>query len=52
MEWHPSGVTRTRIQVIRVNFSEFFVQGKGSKFSASYPRSTAALTVYYYSDKV
>ena len=51
MAWHPSGVTRTRIQVIGVNFSEFFVQGKRRKFSSSYPKSTAALTIYYDSDK-
>ena len=26
--WHPSGVTRTRIRVIRVNFSEILIKGK------------------------
>ena len=30
MEWHLSGVTRTRIRVIGVNFSEFLSQGKGN----------------------
>ena len=28
MEWHPSGVTRTRIRVFWVNFSEFLIKGK------------------------
>ena len=27
MEWHPSGVKRTRIRVIGVNFSEFLSKG-------------------------
>ena len=29
MGWHPSGVTKTRIQVIGVNFSDFLIKGKG-----------------------
>ena len=28
MEWHPSGVTRTKIRVVGVNFSEFLIKGK------------------------
>ena len=28
MEWHPSRVTRTRIQVIGVIFSDFLIKGK------------------------
>ena len=28
MKWHPSGVTRTRIRVIAVNFSEILIKGK------------------------
>ena len=28
MGWHPSGVTRARIRVIEVNFSEFLIKGK------------------------
>ena len=28
MGWHPSGVTRTRIRVTEVNFSEFLFKGK------------------------
>ena len=28
MRWHPSGVTRTTIRVIGVNFGEIFIQGK------------------------
>ena len=28
MEWHPSGVTRTRNRVIGVNVSEFLIKGK------------------------
>ena len=30
MECHPSGVTRTRIRVIGVNFSELLIKGKGN----------------------
>ena len=26
--WHPSGVTRTGIRVIGVNFSDFLIKGK------------------------
>ena len=32
MGWHPSGVRRARIRVIGVNFSEFFIKGKGILF--------------------
>ena len=28
MEWHPSVVTRTKIRVVGVNFSEFLIKGK------------------------
>ena len=28
MAWHPKGVTRTRIRVIAVDFSEFLTKGK------------------------
>ena len=28
MGWHPSGVTKTRIQVIGVNFSDLLIKGK------------------------
>ena len=28
MEWHPSGVTRTKIRFVGVNFSEFLIKGK------------------------
>ena len=28
MGWHPSGLTRTRIRVIGVNFSDFLIKGK------------------------
>ena len=28
MGWHPSGVKRTRIRVIGVNFSDFDIKGK------------------------
>ena len=28
MGWHPSGVKRTRIRVIGVNFSDFYIKGK------------------------
>ena len=28
MGWHPSGVKRTRIRVIGVNFGDFCVKGK------------------------
>ena len=28
MRWYPSGVTRTTIRVIGVNFGEIFIQGK------------------------
>ena len=31
--WHLSGVTRTRIRVIGVNFSEFLSQEKERRFS-------------------
>ena len=33
VEWHLSGVTRTRIRVIGVNFSEFLSQEKERRFS-------------------
>ena len=33
MKWHPSGVTRTRIRVIGVNFSEILVKRKDSDSS-------------------
>ena len=33
MGWHLSGVTRTRIRVIGVNFSEFLSQEKERRFS-------------------
>ena len=32
MGWHPGGVRRARIRVIGVNFSEFFIKGKGILF--------------------
>ena len=32
MQWHPSGVKRTRIRVIKVNFSDFLIKGKEIKF--------------------
>ena len=28
MGWHPSGVKRTRIRVIGVNFSDFYIKGR------------------------
>ena len=28
MRWHPSGVTRTGIRVMGVNFSDFLIEGK------------------------
>ena len=28
MEWHPSGVTRTRIRVIKLNFCEILIKRK------------------------
>ena len=40
MNWHPSGVTRTRIRVIGVNFSEILIKGKDSD-SSSQPRECA-----------
>ena len=43
MEWHPSGVTRTRIRVFWVNFSEFLIKGNEMWFklegNSSYPSS-------------
>ena len=43
MRWHPSGVKRTRIRVIIVNFSDFLIKGKEIKFelagNLSYPCS-------------
>ena len=30
--WYPSGVTRTRIRVIGVNFSEFLIKGNEIQF--------------------
>ena len=43
MRWHPSGVKRTRICVITVNFSDFLIKGKEIKFklagNSSYPSS-------------
>ena len=33
MKWHPSGVTRTRIRVIGVNFSEILIKRKDSDTS-------------------
>ena len=32
MEWHPSRVTRTRIRVIGVIFSDLLIKGKEIKF--------------------
>ena len=44
MGWHPSGVTKTRIQVIGVNFSDFLIKGKDISFElagcSSYPGSS------------
>ena len=44
MGWHPSRVTRTRILVIGVNSSEFFIKGKETLFelagNSSYPSSS------------
>ena len=40
MNWHPSGVTRTRIRLIGVNFSEILIKGKDSD-SSSQPRECA-----------
>ena len=41
MQWHPSGVKRTRIRVITVNFSDFLIKGKEIKLelvgNSSYP---------------
>ena len=43
MRWHPSGVKRTRIRVITVNFSDFLIKGKEIKSelagNSSYPCS-------------
>ena len=33
MKWHPSGVTRTRIRVTGVNFSEILIKRKDSDSS-------------------
>ena len=35
MGWHLSGVTRTRIWLIAVNFSEFLIKGKEIEFELS-----------------
>ena len=45
MRWHPSKVTRTKIRVIGVNFSETLIKGKSILFelagiSIIYRRST------------
>ena len=46
MNWNSSGVTRTRIRVVRVNFSEIFIKGKEIYFelarnsSSSKPSNT------------
>ena len=44
MEWHPSGVTRTKIRVVGVNFSEFLIKGKEIYFelagNSNYPSSS------------
>ena len=43
MGWHPSGVKRTRIRVITVNFSDFLIKGQEIKFklagNSRYPSS-------------
>ena len=43
MRWHPSGVKRTRICVITVNFRDFLIKGMEIKFelagNSSYPSS-------------
>ena len=53
MGWHPSGVTRTRIRVIGINFGEILIKGKEIQFelaevrvsgSSSYRVSTVVLT--------
>ena len=44
MKWYPSGVTRTRIKVIGVKFSEILIKGKEIYFelarNSSYPSSS------------
>ena len=35
MGWHPTGVTKTRIRVIRVNFREMLIKGKENYDQAS-----------------
>ena len=44
MKWYPSGVTRTRVKVIGVKFSEILIKGKETYFelarNSSYPSSS------------
>ena len=43
-EWHPSEVTRTRIRVIGVNFSEILTKGKETQVELARNSSNPSLS--------